>query len=281
MATAVSTYSTPRSKNSTVRHQLRVLRVIAGAEFKLKYSGSALGYFWSVLRPLALFLMLYVVFGRVFHLGTYSRYYPLSLLLAIVFFNFFADATVLGMNSLVARGSLLRKMSFPRLIIPMAATLTGALTFLINLTVIAGFIVYNRIVPRPNWVLMAPLMLELYLLSLGVALILATVYVRLRDIGQVWELALQLLFYASAIIFPIGYLPPWARSISFLNPFVQIIEDARAIILYDDLPQNRVTVTQAFHSSAGRLAPIAITLFILAAGLILLKREEPWLAERV
>ena len=92
-----------------------MLRVIAGAEFKLKYAGSALGYVWSVVKPLALFTMLYVVFGHVFKLGSISHYYPLSLLIGIVLFNFFSDATSIGMSSLVTRESLLRKLSFPRL----------------------------------------------------------------------------------------------------------------------------------------------------------------------
>ena len=98
----------------SLAHQLRTIRVIAAADFKLKYSGSALGYVWSVVKPLALFTMLYLVFGRLFHLGTISKYYPLSLLMGIVLFYFFSDATILGMNSIVSRGDLIRKLSFPR-----------------------------------------------------------------------------------------------------------------------------------------------------------------------
>ena len=112
-----------------MRHRLRILLVIAQAEFKLKYAGSALGYVWSVLKPLALFTMMYLVFGRIFKLGTISQYYPLALLIGIVLFTFFADATNMGMNSLVTRESLLRKLIFPRVIIPTAATLTAAMTF--------------------------------------------------------------------------------------------------------------------------------------------------------
>src|SRR3954447_8200803 len=218
MVTAPTRMEPNRAASSRLRHQLRVLHVVASAEFKLKYAGSALGYVWSVAKPLALFTMLYLVFGRVFHLGGVSKYYPLSLLIGIVLFNFLSDATVLGMNSIVARESLLRKMSFPRLVIPMAATLTAGITFSVNLTVIAGFIAWNQIAPRPEWLVLIPLLLELYLYALGVALILTTLFVRFRDVGQVWELVLQLLFYASPIIYPVGYLPPWARHIAFVHP---------------------------------------------------------------
>jgi ABC-2 type transport system permease protein len=264
-----------------VAHVLRVLRVVAGAEFKLKYSGSVLGYVWSVVKPLALFSMLYAVFGRIFDLGAISRYYPLSLLMGIVLYGFFSDASTLGMWSLVSRESLLRKLNFPRLVIPTAATLTAAITFGVNALVVVLFVAWNRIVPQPEWLLLVPLMLELYLFVLGVSFLLSALFVRLRDISQVWELVLQLLFYASPIIYPIGYLPSAVRKLVFLNPFTQVLQDIRAIVLHQDLAPNRITVNQAFDSSAARLLPIGIALGVFAFGLLLFRREEPWIAERV
>jgi ABC-2 type transport system permease protein len=260
---------------------LRVLHVVASAEFKLKYAGSALGYIWSLIKPLTLFTMLYLVFGRVFKLGAISHYYPLSLLLGIVLFNFFSDATNLGMYSLVARESLLRKLSFPRLIIPASATVTAVMTFAINLIAIVAFIVWNRLVPQLEWFLVLPLLLELYLFTLAVALILATVFVRLRDIGQLWELVLQVLFYASPIIYPIGYLPGWARKFVFLNPFTQILQDLRAVVLSPDLKPNRITVADAFGAGAARLIPLTVVALLALAAYLLFRREQPFFAERV
>ena len=191
----------------TLRQHARVLYVTAHAEYKLKYSGSALGYVWSVLKPLGLFTMLYLVFGNIFKLGTISPYYGLSLLIGIVCWTFFADATSMAMGSLVARESLLRKLSFPRLIIPTSSTLSAAMTFLVNCVVVMVFVTWKQITPRPDWILIIPLLAELYIYTLGVALILSTLFVRLRDIGQVWDLLLQFLFYAAPIVYPIGYLP--------------------------------------------------------------------------
>jgi len=264
-----------------LRHQLRTLQVLAAADFKLKYTGSALGYVWSVVKPLALFTMLYLVFGRLFHLNAISPYYPLALLIGIVLFYFFSDGTTLGMTSIVARGDLIRKLAFPRMIVTVSATLTAALTLAVNMTVIGGFIAWRDIVPRPNWILVLPLLLELYVFTLGVALILATLFVRLRDVGQVWELALQLFFYATPIVYPVGYLPPWARNIALLNPFAQVLQDIRSIILYDDVPQNRITAGDAFGSSFGSLIPVAIAIAIFIVGYYLMRREEPWFAERL
>lgn len=263
------------------QHNLRILRVIAAMDYKLKYSGSALGYVWSVTKPLALFTMLYVVFAKLFKLGQISDYYPLALLIGIVLYTFFADATTLGMSSIVARETLLRKLSFPRLVIPTSTTLAAAITFCVNLVVVGAFIAWNQILPRPNWVLLVPLLLEFYVFILGVSLILATLFVRFRDIGQIWELATTLILYATPIIYPVGFLPEWAREIAFLNPITQILQDIRSIVLYQDLAPNRITVTDAFGSSAGRLLPIAIVLAVFAFGLGLFKHEEPWFAERV
>ena len=264
-----------------LRQYAHVIRVVAAAEFKLKYSGSALGYAWSVLKPLALFTMLYLVFGRVFHLGNISHYYPVSLLIGIVLITFFNDATILGMNSLVVRGTLLRKLAFERSIIPISATLTAGITFLINCLVVCAFLAWNRIAPEPAWLLLVPLLLELYVFIVAIALILATLLVRLRDIGQVWELALQVFFYATPIIYPIGYLPAWSRKIAFVNPFTQVLQDARNLLLYPDLKPNRITVADAFGTPWARLIPVGIVALLAITAWRLFRREEPWFAERV
>jgi len=270
----------PGSPPETLTRQLRILRVIAAAEFRLKYADSSLGYAWSILKPLALFTMLYLVFGRLFGLNEVSPYYAVSLLIGIVLFGFFADATSLGMTSLVARESLLRKLVFPRIVIPVAATLTAAMTFGVNAVVVIGFIAWRQITPQLEWLLIPLLLLELYAFTLGVALLLSTMFVRLRDIGQVWELGLQLFFFGSAVIYPVGYLPPWARELVFLNPFTQVLQDIRAILLYPDLPGNRITAADAFPTF-GHAIPIGLAFVTLVVGLLYFRRESPWFAERV
>jgi ABC-2 type transport system permease protein len=270
----------PSARPHRLAYLLRVLGVTAAAEYRLKYSGSALGYFWSVAKPLAFFTVLYLVFGHVFKLNSLSTYYPVSLLIGIVMYTFVSDATNLAMYSLVARQSLLRKLVFPRVVIPTSAVLTSGITFGVNLIVVAAFIAFKGIEPRLSWLWVIPLLLELFVLVLGVSLVLSAVFVRLRDVGQVWDLVLQLFFYASPIIYPIGYLPGWARTLAFLNPFTQILQQIRAIVLYPDLATNKITASQAL-GGWGSLAPIAIALVIAAAGLAFFRREEPWFAERV
>jgi ABC-2 type transport system permease protein len=280
MATAVGPAGT-ETRIGSLRYELRVLTTLAGTDFKLKYAGSALGYVWSVVKPLALFTMLYLVFTRVFHVGGTSKFYAVSLLIGIVLYYFFTDAALLGMNSIVMRADLVRRLSFPRRIVTVSATLTALLTLGVNLTVIGGFITYKEIVPQPDWLLIPLLLLELYVFTLGVALILATLLVRMRDVGQIWELFAQLFMYATPIIYPIGFLPPWARHIAFLNPFTQVLQDIRAIVMYEDVPQNRITATTAFGTPWAHLIPIAIAIAIFVIGLVMMKREEKWFAERI
>lgn len=263
-----------------LRHNLRILHVLAAVDFKLKYQGSALGYVWSVVKPLALFTMLYLVFAKLFRLGDISEYYPLSLLIGIVLYTFFVDATNMAMYSVVQRESLLRKLSFPRLVIPTSTTLAAAITFGVNLVVVGAFLAWNQIPPRLEWLLLVPLLLEFYVFILGVSLILATLFVRFRDIGQIWELATQLTLYATPIIYPVGFLPEWARTLTFLNPIAQIIQDVRAVILYQDIAPNLITAADAFPT-AGRLIPISVALGVFAFGIWIFRNQAPWFAERV
>jgi ABC-2 type transport system permease protein len=259
-----------------IAYHLRVLRVIAGTDFKRKYTDSVLGYVWSLAKPLALFSVLYVVFGRFFKLTAGFEHYPLYLLVGIVLWTFFSDATTVGMPSVVSHGSLLRKLAFPRLLLPASATLTAAMTFGVNTIALAIFVAWNRIPPDWDWLLLPVLFVELYAFALGVSLVLATMFVRFRDTGQVWELLAQLMFWASPIIYPVGFLPPWFKPIAFLNPFVQVMQDVRAILLGPS-----VVTADDILGDLGRLLPTAIVVGVLALGVAIFRREEGGFAERL
>lgn len=261
----------------SLRSRARIVLVIASAEFKLKYAGAVLGYVWSLAKPLGLFGMLYLVFGHVFKLGGGTGHYPLYLLVGIVLWTYLSDATTIGMKSIVDRESLISKLSFPRLIIPLSVTLCSAITLGINLVAVAVFIGVNRVVPGAKWLLLAPLLLELYLVTLGVALILSALYVRFRDVGPVWEVVLQVLFYGSPVIYPVTLVPHWFASLAFLNPFVQIIQDARSIVVPS---KATITATGVYGSPLGELLPLGVGLALLVGGYLFFRREEPYFAER-
>lgn len=266
-------------RHDRIRHQARVLQVIAAAEFKLKYADSVLGYFWSVIKPLSYFAVLWVIFGRFLGLGRSFPNYPLYLIIGLVLWTFFADSTLLTMHSFVERSSLLRKLSFPRLVVPAAASLVALITFSINVTVVAVFVAVAHVKPRLEWLAIPPLLLEFYAVTFAFGLVLAVLHVRFRDVGQVWELLSQLLFYAVPIMYPLGLLPPWARSVSLLNPITQVIQDMRKAIIPNPPPGSIITAPDVLGAS-GRLYPLLIAVGLLLVALVLYRREEPWLAER-
>jgi ABC-2 type transport system permease protein len=258
----------------------RVLRTVAGVEFKLKYADSAMGYLWSLAKPLAYFGVLWLVFGHFLRIpGGRVENYPLYLLTGIVLYLFFIDAIGMTMTSIVDRGPMLRRIAMPPLVIPASVSLTAAMTFCVNVVAVLILIALNRITPQADWLLIAPLLAELYLFLLGVGLILATLFVRLRDVAQLWELTAQLFIFVAPIIYPISILPGWAQRVAFLNPFVQVLQDVRLVMLGANTPGE--TVTHVLGGSGGRLLPICFALATFGVGLLVFRREAPRFAERV
>jgi ABC-2 type transport system permease protein len=259
----------------------RVLRVMGGIEFKLKYSDSLLGYFWSLAKPLAYFGVLWLVFAHLLRTANQTRDFPVFLLIGILLFTFFTDAVSAMLPSIVSRGELIRRLSFPSVLIPASVSLGVCITFCANMLAMVVFIAIQKVSPRPGWLLILPLLVELYLFILGMGLLFATLYVRFRDIGQFWELAAQLLFFASALMYPIGILPVWAQRVEFLNPFVQVMQDVRHVINGGPSGPYDLTVATAYGGAAGRLIPVGIALAVLLGGVLLFRHEQPHFAERV
>jgi ABC-2 type transport system permease protein len=260
-----------------LRYFARTVKVLAGAEYKLKYSGSVLGYFWTLARPLALFSVLYVVFQVWLRFGGTVPHFPLYLLLGILFFSFFGDGTGTTMGSLVARRDVIRRLAFPRATIPVAVTVTALLTFAGNLFAAAVFVAWNRIVPHLDWLLLIPLLAELYVFILGIALILATLYVIFRDLKQIWDVVIQALFYATPIIYPLQLLPVWAQKLVLLSPLAQVIQDVRRIVIGPGVD----TIATVYGTSAIRLVPFGITAIVIVVGIGLFRWQQSWFAERV
>jgi ABC-2 type transport system permease protein len=208
-----------------------MIRELAVTEFKLKYQGSVLGYVWSIVKPLLMFAVLYVVFTRVVRLGGTTPHYAQQLLLGIVLWTFFTDSTIVAMSSIVDRGELLRKVYFPRIVIPISTSVSAVITLLLNSVVVLVFIVASGVPLRLTGLLVLPLLVEFYVLSLGCSLLLAALYVRFRDFKHIWEVLIQALFYASPIIYPLSILPTRLAPFLALSPIAQIVEDARNALI--------------------------------------------------
>lgn len=253
-----------------------ILREMVSTDFKVRYQGSVLGYFWSLLKPLFLFAILYVVFTYIIPLGKDVEHFPVYLLLGIVLWNFFTETTVLGASSVVARGDLIRKISIPRYLVVLASSLSALINLGLSMVVVFIFALLNGIIPSPSWLLIIPITLELYVFALGISFFLGAAYVRFRDITYIWEIVLQAGFYASAIIFPLTLVPAEFHKWFFMNPIVQMVQDARHAIATD----TSVTIWSTIDSWA-LIIPFVIVIITAVVGGLYFKRRSKYFAEDI
>jgi ABC-2 type transport system permease protein len=218
------------------RRFLNLLWLTALQDFRLQYRASALGYFWTLGRPLLLFGVLYVVFTQILHFGNTIPHYAVLLLMNVMLFQFFADATGTAMGSVVRGEPVVRKMHFPRIVIPLAIVVTAALTSAMNLVVVLGFMLASGVGPLVTWLLLPAIVVPLVVVSTGISLLLAMAYVRMRDIEHVWTVALRALFYITPVLYPLERVPESFRWLVALNPLTPILYQARVWLVQPDAP---------------------------------------------
>lgn len=257
-----------------------LLRELVITDFRLRYQGSVLGYLWSLLKPLFLFVILYFVFVYFLKIGNDIPYWPVSLLLGIVLWNFFTEVTSNGLGAIVARGDVLRKINFPRYVIVLSSTISAFINLVLNSIVISVFMIIAG-VQLSFSALLAPIyVFELFILGLGLAFALSAIYVKLRDMNYIWEILMQALFYGSAVMYPIAMVMDkdmFLAKVLLLNPIAQSIQDTRHVLVSDVNP-TLFSVTQNFWVS---LIPIVITVGIFIFGAWYFRRESPDFAENV
>lgn len=263
------------------RHELEAFwdltLTLAIHETKLRYFGSVLGYFWSLLRPLMLFGVLYLAFTKFIRFGGDIENYPLILLLSIVLWSYFSETTGVSVGSLVARENLMRKVSFPRLAIPLSVSLTTLFHFGLNLAVVAAFILLSGVDPRTSWLLAIPLIGLLVLFTIGVSILLSTLYVKARDVGPIWEVMGQILFWGSPVIYGIEYPPDSVRGIIAANPLATILIELRRAVFDPQAP----SAADAMGGTIYLLIPATILIGVIATGVLLFTRWAPRLAEEL
>lgn len=262
------------------RYSLIVLRELVATDFKLRYQGSALGYLWALLRPLFLFAILYVFFVKILNIGAEIENWGVALLLGIVMWNFFSEVVSQGLKSIVGSGGIIRKINFPKYIIVVSTSLSAIINLLINLVVVAIFAIISGV--EFTWgVLLIPVFIfELYIFALGLAFLLSAVNVRFRDVGYIWEVVSQALFYGSAIMFPINRVVAMSQDIAILlliNPLAQAIQDAR----YFGISQDVGTTHTLTDNILIILAPFIIAVVTLLVGAWYFRLRSPNFAEEI
>lgn len=262
---------------SDLRRAWDITRVLAVTELRVRYKGSALGYFWSLLRPLFLFGVLYVVFTQIISFGDAVRDYPLKLLLGLVLFTYFGDVTGAALRALVSHGDLLRSLSFPRVTIPLALLLAEAAHLLLNVGVVLVFVLVSGIGPSADWLEILPLLALLLAFTFAVSLPLGLLYVRFRDTEQIWAVLGQLLFWGTPLVYMIETAPAGLKHVISLNPLAVVVTQLRHALIDSDAPS-----AAAAAGGAGWLAiPLGLTAGLLVFGLWLYRRQARYLAERI
>ncbi len=266
--------------NIMSRRNRILLRELVITDFKLRYQGSVLGYLWSLLKPLLLFAILYVVFVRFLRFGSDVEHYPIYLLLGIVLWGFFVESTNQGMQAIISRGDLIRKINFPKYIVVVSGTISALINLLLNLVVVYVFMIFNGVHIHGTILLFPFDVLGLYIIALAISFLLSSLYVKYRDIAYIWEVVLQGAFYAVPIIYPISMVikvNALAAKILLLNPVAQIIQQSR----YDLITHQTITTQNLMGSDWVLLVPFAITIVIVVGAAYYFRKNSKYFAENV
>jgi len=256
-----------------------LLRELVITDFKLRYQGSVLGYAWSLLKPLFLFAIMYIVFGLLVKLGT-IEHYAVYLLLGIVLWTFFAEATNQGMLSIVSRGDLLRKINFPKYIIVLSTTISALINLTLNLVIVGVLIVVNGVDINISALMVIVYIIEIYVFALGLAFFLSALNVKYRDTGHIWEVIMQAAFYATPIIYPLSIVvekSKLAAQILLLNPVAQAIQGSRYVLVTHET----VTIANLFSTWLYVFIPIGIVVITFVFGLWYFNKNSKYFAEIV
>ena len=257
-----------------------LLNELSKTDFKLRYQGSILGYLWAIIRPFLMFGTMYLVFAKFLRFGDEIPHYPVYLLVGTVLWNFFIECTNQGIQSLLIRSDLMRKIAFPKWIIVLSATTTALINLGINFVVIILFSFFSGIAPSLGWLLVPFLILELYLLSLGLALLLGSVNIKYRDVQSIWEVLVQALFYAVPIIYPIQMVATYSNftaHLLMLNPIAQVIQDVRSLLVTDAT----LTSWEILPHFLLNFIPLLLVSLVFIAGMLVFKRKSKYFAEEI
>jgi ABC-2 type transport system permease protein len=259
------------------RRALELLYLIAAFDFKRHYLGTALGYVWSIARPLMLFGVLLAVFTQVFRLGSEVPHYPVLLLFNIVLFSFFQEATGIAVTSITAQEGIVRKTQFPRLVIPLAVVLTTLFNLGLNLVVVLVFLLAFGVAPMWTWLLFPLLLVALIVLTIAVSMIVSSLYPRFRDLAIIWTVFSTVLFYASPVLYPLEKVPGTLRDVIMLNPLATLLELARKWVVDPTAPG-----PVALAGGWARLLPaVAIYVGTCVLAVWVFRREAPRIAEEL
>lgn len=260
------------------RYSLILLRELVRTDFKVRYQNSILGYVWSLLRPLLLFVILYLVFTKFLKVGDSVPNYPVYLLLGLLFWNFFVEVTMGSVTAIVGKGDLIRKINFPKYVILLSIICSALINFGLTSIVVVIFMIAGHVGVTWSALWLIPLILELILIALTAGFFLSAAFVKYRDLSFIWEVIIQAAFYITPILYPLSRIPHAFSKFMILNPFAQVIQDSRYVLI------THSTETISTIYGGDRLIwgiPIGLTIILFVLTSIYFKKHSKSFAENV
>jgi len=257
-----------------------LLAELVRTDFKVRYQNSVLGYLWTLLRPLFLFAILYVVFVKILKTGGTVPHFGVYLLLGIVLWNYFVEVTTGSIGIIVAKGDILRKVNFPRYIIVLAGSFSALINLAFNAIVIGIFLILAKTQISPSVVFLPLLIIELFVFSLSLGFLLSALFVKFRDLGFIWEVGIQGAFFAIPIMYAFSFVTSKSLllgKILISNPVAQIIQDARYMLI----STKSETIISVFGSAWALLIPLTIVVVMGIISVLYFKRQSPYFAENI
>jgi ABC-2 type transport system permease protein len=270
----------PSALGGGVRRFVELTVTLARTEFKLRYFGSMLGYFWSLMRPLLFFGVIYVFFTKIINLGKGIPHYGLYLLTGIVLWNYLGEVTGNCVACLVQRESMLRKVRFPRMAIPLSVSFTAAFNLAMNFIPVLVFALASGLTPRPSWLWLVPITLGFVVLATGIGMFLSASYVRYRDVQPIWDVCLQAWFYLSPIMYSAAtytkHLGTTGTQLAMINPIATMQAQAGHAFIASSLPS---------ATAVAGVWPVIVAIVLIVAVFVIgawfFTREAPRVAENL
>jgi ABC-2 type transport system permease protein len=270
--------SGPSALGGGRRRFFDLLWLMAVTEFKRTYFGTVLGYLWSLVRPLMLFAVLLFVFTKIVRLGSETPNYPVLLLLGIVLFSFFQEATQNSVTSVVAQEGVVRKTQFPRLVIPLATVLTAFFNLLLNLVVVFVFVLAWGVEPTWTWLLFPLALALICVFTAAVSMMLSVLFVRFRDVAIIWTVLTQVLFYMTPVLYPITILKNQTlERLMLVNPLAPIFNEIQRWVINPDAP----SASAIAGGPLGLLPAAVLFVAICAFSAWIFHRDAPRIAEQL
>jgi ABC-2 type transport system permease protein len=265
----------PRAFGTTRKRFWELLWLSSRTDFRMRYINAVLGYFWALMRPLLSFGIIFLFLRQILDFGGNIPNFAPMLMINIILFQYFQETTTQGMRALASKEALVRKMQFPRMVIPLTTSLTAAMTLGLNLIVGMALLLAFGLTPELGWLAIPVAAVVLVTFSTGVSLILSVAFVRLPDVGQLWQVISRVMFYGTPILYTIDLVPSSVRSIVMLNPLTPIFVELRKAVFDPNAP----SMVAAAGGVGKALIPVALGVLICVFSLWYFVREAPAVAE--